>query len=123
MKRSDLIAAIAAESGCSKKDVDAMLEAFCSVATNALRQRDPIVLKGFGTLSPREQNSRPARNPKTGEVVIIPKRLSVKFSVGTSNCYRWAMESRRTSIPSGPILNSKSTILKLGRNPNLSRNT
>ena len=73
MKRSDLIAAIAAESGCSKKDVDAMLEAFCSVATNALRQRDPIVLKGFG---------RPARNPKTGEVVIIPKRLSVKFSVG-----------------------------------------
>ena len=31
MKRSDLIAAIAAESGCSKKDVDAMLEAllFC----------------------------------------------------------------------------------------------
>ena len=70
MKRSDLIAAIAAESGCSKKDVDAM------------RQRDPIVLKGFGTLSPREQNSRPARNPKTGEVVIIPKRLSVKFSVG-----------------------------------------
>ena len=79
MKRSDLIAAIAAESGCSKKDVDAMLEAFCSVATDALRQRDPIVLKGFG---PREQNSRPARNPKTGEVVIIPKRLSVKFSVG-----------------------------------------
>ena len=74
MKRSDLIAAIAAESGCSKKDVDAMLEAFCSVATDALRQRDPIVLKGFGTL--------PARNPKTGEVVIIPKRLSVKFSVG-----------------------------------------
>ena len=68
MKRSDLIAAIAAESGCSK--------------TDALRQRDPIVLKGFGTLSPREQNSRPARNPKTGEVVIIPKRLSVKFSVG-----------------------------------------
>ena len=82
MNRSDLIAAIAAESGCSKKDVDAMLEAFCSVATDALRQRDPIVLKGFGTLSPREQNSRPARNPKTGEVVIIPKRLSVKFSVG-----------------------------------------
>ena len=32
MKRSDLIAAIAAESGCSKKDVDAMLEAFCSKA-------------------------------------------------------------------------------------------
>ena len=40
------------------------------------------MLKGFGTLSPREQNSSPARNPKTGEVVIIPKRLSVKFSVG-----------------------------------------
>lgn len=82
MKRSDLIAAIAAQSGCSKKDVDAMLEAFCSVTSKALRERDPIVLKGFGTFSPREQNSRPARNPKTGEVVIIPKRLSVKFSVG-----------------------------------------
>lgn len=82
MKRSDLIAAIAAESGRSKKDVSAMLDAFCSVATQALRQRDPIVLRGFGTLSPREQNSRPARNPKTGEAVVIPERLSVKFSVG-----------------------------------------
>lgn len=28
MKRSDLIAAIAAESGCNKKDVNAMLDAF-----------------------------------------------------------------------------------------------
>lgn len=82
MKRSDLVIAIAAESGCSKKDADAMLDAFCKVATQALRQRDPIVLKGFGTLSPREQNSRPARNPKTGEIVVIPQRLSVKFSVG-----------------------------------------
>lgn len=82
MKRSDLIAAMAAESGCSKTDVSKVLDAFCSVATKALKDRDPIVLKGFGTLSPREQNSRPARNPKTGEVVVIPKRLSVKFSVG-----------------------------------------
>lgn len=82
MKRSELIAAIAAECGSSKTEVGAMLEAFCKVATEALSKRDPIVLKGFGTLSPREQNSRPARNPKTGEEVIIPKRLSVKFSVG-----------------------------------------
>lgn len=82
MKRSELIAAIAAESGCNKNDVDSMLKAFCSVATEALRQRDPIVLKGFGTLSPWEQNSRVARNPKTGEEVVIPKRLSAKFSIG-----------------------------------------
>lgn len=82
MKRSELIAAIAAESGCSKTDVSSMLEAFCKVASDALSHRDSIVLKGFGTLSPRDQNSRPARNPKTGETVIIPKRLSVKFSVG-----------------------------------------
>ncbi|MCD8269769.1 MAG: HU family DNA-binding protein [Parabacteroides sp.] len=40
MKRSDLVAAIAAESGCSKKDVDKMLDAFCSVSTAALRQRE-----------------------------------------------------------------------------------
>ncbi|MCD8269768.1 MAG: HU family DNA-binding protein [Parabacteroides sp.] len=53
-----------------------------SIHSGSPSERDPIVLKGFGTLSPREQNSRPARNPKTGEVVVIPKRLSVKFSVG-----------------------------------------
>ena len=51
----------------------------------ALAQRSglqEIVLIGFGTLIPRPQTERLARNPKTGTPVMIPARTTVKFKPG-----------------------------------------
>lgn len=36
----------------------------------------------FRNLHPWKQTSRPARNPKTGEPVIIAPRTSIKFRAG-----------------------------------------
>ncbi len=41
-----------------------------------------IAIVGFGTLTPRSQNTRLARNPKTGTPVQIPARTTVKFKPG-----------------------------------------
>ena len=43
---------------------------------------EEIVLVGFGTLIPRPQTQRLARNPKTGTPVMIPARTTVKFKPG-----------------------------------------
>ena len=47
-----------------------------------MSQKEEIALIGFGTLIPRPQTSRLARNPKTGTPVQIPARTTVKFKPG-----------------------------------------
>ena len=47
-----------------------------------MTQKEENTLIGFGTLIPRPQTSRLARNPKTGTPVQIPARTTVKFKPG-----------------------------------------
>ncbi len=52
------------------------------IVTEKMSQNEEISIVGFGTLLPRPQNSRLARNPKTGTPVQIPARTTVKFKPG-----------------------------------------
>ena len=47
MNKSDLIAAIAAKTECTKKDAEATLNAFVDVVTEALVKGDKVQLVGF----------------------------------------------------------------------------
>ena len=49
MNKSDLIAAIAAKTECTKKDAEATLNAFVDVVTEALVKGDKVQLVGFGS--------------------------------------------------------------------------
>jgi len=59
-----------------------LLEAYVDIVTEAMSHNEEIVLIGFGTLIPRPQTERLARNPKTGTPVMIPARTTVKFKPG-----------------------------------------
>ena len=52
------------------------------IVTEKMCQNEEIVVVGFGTLSPRAQSTRMARNPKTGDPVQIQARTTVKFKPG-----------------------------------------
>lgn len=52
------------------------------IVTEKLSENEEITLVGFGTLTPRPQSSRLARNPKTGTPVMIQARTTVKFKPG-----------------------------------------
>ena len=52
------------------------------IVTERMTDNEEIVLVGFGTLTPRPQTQRLARNPKTGVPVMIPARTTVKFKPG-----------------------------------------
>ena len=47
--------------------------------SKSLYSGDRIEIRGFGTFSLHNHNSRTARNPKTGELVALEKRYSVHF--------------------------------------------
>jgi DNA-binding protein HU-beta len=83
MNKAELIDAIANESGLSKADAKKALDAFVSATTTALKGGDKISLVGFGTFDVSQRSERNGRNPKTGEVITIAAKNSVRFKAGS----------------------------------------
>ena len=82
MNKSELIAAIAAKTGETKKDAEATLNAFVDVVTNALVKGDKVQLVGFGTFEVRKRAARKGRNPQTKEEIKIPASKAPVFKAG-----------------------------------------
>ena len=58
MKKTELIAAIAEQSGLSKKDAEKALNATLDTIVKAVAENDKIQLTGFGTFEQRQRNAR-----------------------------------------------------------------
>ena len=79
MNKSDLVAAIAAKTGATKKDAEASLNAFTDVVTESLVKGDKIQLVGFGSFEVRKRAARKGRNPQTKEEIKIPASKAPVF--------------------------------------------
>ncbi len=82
MNRGQLIAAVAGDTGLSKKDAGRAVEAVFSAISRALSQRDRVSLVGFGSFEVRERKPRPGRNPQTGRALQIRGRRAPIFRPG-----------------------------------------
>ena len=82
MNKSELIAAIAAKTGETKKDAEATLNAFIDVVTEALVKGDKVQLVGFGSFEVRKRAARKGRNPQTKEEIKIPASKAPVFKAG-----------------------------------------
>ena len=82
MTKSELVSAIAEESGLTKTDAAAALDATVSVITNALSKGDQVTIIGFGTFKVGERSARTGRNPQTGQTIQIPASKTPKFTAG-----------------------------------------
>lgn len=79
MNKNELARAIQEARGCTQIEATELLNMFIEILTEQLSKDNSINLQGFGTLKPWHQTLRDGRNPKTGAVVTIPPRISVKF--------------------------------------------
>ena len=82
MNKSELVDAIAKDTGLSKKDSEAALKSFIENVSKALTKGDSVQLIGFGTFDVGKRAARTGRNPQTGETIKISASKSVKFKVG-----------------------------------------
>ena len=82
MNKSELIAAMAAKTGETKKDAEATLNAFVDVVTEALVKGDKVQLVGFGSFEVRKRAARKGRNPQTKEEIKIPASKAPVFKAG-----------------------------------------
>lgn len=82
MKKTELIAAIAEQSGLTKKDAEAALNATIDTITKAVAEGDKIQLTGFGTFEQRQRNARTGVDPRTGNSIEIPASKVPAFKAG-----------------------------------------
>lgn len=80
MNKTELINVVAAESGVSKKDAEAVVAATLNAITEALKSGDKVQLIGFGNFEVKEVAAREGRNPKTGETIEIAACKKPSFS-------------------------------------------
>ena len=82
MNKTELINAIAEESGLSKVDSKKALNGFLTAVSKELKNGGKITLVGHGTYQIVEKAARKGINPKTKEPIQIPAKKSVKFKPG-----------------------------------------
>lgn len=82
MNKADLIAAVAAKTGDTKKTAEASVNAFIEVVIEALKEGDKVQLVGFGSFEVRKRAARKGRNPQTKEEIKIPASKAPVFKAG-----------------------------------------
>jgi DNA-binding protein HU-beta len=82
MNKSDLIDAIAANSGLSKADAGRALDGLTTAVTKALKGGGTVSLVGFGTFSVKSRGARTGRNPRTGATIKIKASKNPTFKAG-----------------------------------------
>lgn len=82
MNKTELIAAMADQSGLSRKDAEKALKAFTDVVSDELKNDGKVQLVGFGTFEVSKRAAREGRNPQTGKVMKIEASKAPKFKAG-----------------------------------------
>ena len=77
--KADLADTLFNELGLNKREAKEFVELFFEKIREALEAGESVKLSGFGNFGVREKNSRPGRNPKTGEEIPISARRVVTF--------------------------------------------
>lgn len=82
MNKAELIAALADKAAVSKKDAEAVLNAFVEIVQDTVKKGDKIQLVGFGSFETRERAARVGKNPQTGAEIKIPACKVPAFKAG-----------------------------------------
>jgi len=83
MTKSELVDAIAASvEGLTKAKAEQALNATLNAIMESVGRGETLTLIGFGTFSKGERGARMARNPRTGEEILVEAAKTVKFKAG-----------------------------------------
>lgn len=82
MRKRDIVLKISQDTGIKQVVVKEVVQKTFDVAMEALKAGKRIELRNFGVFQVKKRKKRIGRNPKTGEVVPVPERLTVVFKPG-----------------------------------------
>jgi len=83
MVKSELIARLAdLNPHLYQRDVERIVNTIFDEISTALARGDRVELRGFGTFSVKQRQSRTARNPRTGQAVFVEEKRIPFFKAG-----------------------------------------
>ena len=80
--KADIVEYLHTQLGLNKSESKKLIEDFFDEIKDSLARNEEVKLSGFGNFELLNKKSRPGRNPKTGEDVIISARRVVTFRAG-----------------------------------------
>ncbi|MGZ8924215.1 integration host factor subunit alpha [Methylosarcina fibrata] len=82
LTKADFAERLFDELGLNKREAKDIVELFFEEIKKSLEHGEQVKISGFGKFELRDKNSRPGRNPKTGEEIPITARRVVTFRSG-----------------------------------------
>jgi len=79
MTKADLVEEISARTGISRNHTALIVDQLLDAVSRALTEGRHLEIRGFGTFKVRERRARRARNPRSGEEVLVPATLVPVF--------------------------------------------
>ncbi|HEX2983109.1 MAG TPA: HU family DNA-binding protein [Ignavibacteriales bacterium] len=79
MTKADIVEKVAAGTGLTKLETEAVIEGFLNTVIEILKDGKGIEIRGFGSYKVKKKNSRYARNPKSGEKVFVDEHYVPVF--------------------------------------------
>lgn len=79
MTKADIVEKVAAGTGLTKLETEAIIEGFLNTVIQSLREGNGIEIRGFGSYKVKKKNARYARNPRTGEKVYVAEHFVPVF--------------------------------------------
>ena len=77
--KADIIEHLHKDLGLNKSECKVLVEDFFNEIKTALINNEEVKLSGFGNFELLDKKERPGRNPKTGEIIYVPKKKKIRF--------------------------------------------
>ena len=81
MNKFDIVKILAKEKNLTEKDSHTVVSTIISEITQAIQLGDRVEFRGFGVFFANDREERIARNPKTGEKIVVKKKKIPQFKM------------------------------------------
>ncbi len=82
MTKNDMVLRIAKEMDMRQTDIKRIVQMTLDGIVDVLESESRLELRNFGVFEVRTRKPRKARNPRTGDEVMVPERKVVTFKPG-----------------------------------------
>lgn len=80
--KRDLVQAIAEETNVQQQKAKEVIQCFLDRIIDELANGNRLEFRDFGVFEPKAKAPRIARNPRTGDKIQVPEKVTVKFKAG-----------------------------------------
>ncbi|MHC4936043.1 MAG: HU family DNA-binding protein [Planctomycetota bacterium] len=80
--KRDLVQAIAEDTNVQQQKAKEVIQCFLDRIIEELANGNRLEFRDFGVFEPKAKAPRIARNPRTGDKISVPEKITVKFKAG-----------------------------------------